>query len=91
MEAGNIADEYPVQFTQLRGTVTLAPAKLSSRSKLVKRSNSRILSEKCFQSTSKLLLYPLVENGGAEAPDLADLQGTNLPSPCHPLESLGME
>jgi hypothetical protein len=44
-----------------------------------------------FHSTGKLLLYPLVEDGGAEAPDFADLQGANVPSPCHPLERLGME
>ena len=48
-------------------------------------------SETGFQSTSKLLLYPLVKDGRAEAPDLADLQGTNLPAPRHPLERLGME
>jgi hypothetical protein len=44
-----------------------------------------------FQSTGQLLLYPLVEDGCAESPDLADLQGTNLPAPRHPLERLGME
>jgi hypothetical protein len=44
-----------------------------------------------LQSTGELLLYPLVEDGCAEAPDLADLQGANVPSPCHPLERLGME
>ena len=33
----------------------------------------------CSQSTGKLLLYPLVEDGGAEAPDFADLQGANVP------------
>ena len=43
------------------------------------------------QSTGELLLYPLVEDGSAEAPDLADLQGANLPSPCQLLERLGMD
>jgi len=31
------------------------------------------------ESTGELLLNPLVEDGCAEAPDLADLQGANLP------------
>jgi hypothetical protein len=44
-----------------------------------------------FQSTGELLLYPLVEDGRAEAPDFADLQGANVPAPRHLLESLGME
>jgi hypothetical protein len=35
--------------------------------------------ETSSELTGKLLLYPLVEDGGAEAPDLADLQGANLP------------
>jgi len=48
-------------------------------------------SETGLQSTGELLLNPLVEDGCAEAPDLADLQGANVPSPCHPLERLGME
>jgi len=47
--------------------------------------------ENGLRSTGKLLLYPLVEDGRAEAPDLANLQGTNLPAPRHPLERLGME
>ena len=38
--------------------------------------------EICSQLTGELLLYPLVEDGSAEAPDLADLQGANLPTPC---------
>jgi hypothetical protein len=44
-----------------------------------------------FQSTGELLLYPFVEDGGAEAPDFADLQGANVPFPCHPLERLRMD
>jgi len=44
-----------------------------------------------FQSTGELLQYPLVEDGRAEAPDFADLQGANVPAPRHLLESLGME
>jgi hypothetical protein len=44
-----------------------------------------------FQSTRELLLYPLVKNGRAEAPDPADLQSTNLPAPRHPLERLRMD
>jgi type I restriction enzyme R subunit len=43
------------------------------------------------ESTGELLLNPLVEDGCAEAPDLADLQGANVPSPCHPLERLRMD
>jgi len=46
---------------------------------------------KCSQSTGKLLFYPLVEDRRAEAPDLADLQGTNHATPRHLLERLGMD
>jgi len=42
-------------------------------------------------STGKLLLYPLVEDGCAESPNLADLQGANLPTPSKLLERLGMD
>lgn len=35
----------------------------------------------CFHSTGELLLNPLVEHGCAEAPDLANLQGTNQSAP----------
>jgi hypothetical protein len=44
-----------------------------------------------LESTGELLLYPLVKNGRAEAPDPADLQSTNLPAPRHPLERLRMD
>ena len=39
-------------------------------------------SEVCSQLAGKLLLNPLVEDGGAKAPDLADLQRANCPLPC---------
>src|ERR1035441_1825753 len=44
-----------------------------------------------LESTGELLLYPLVKNGRAEAPDPADLQSTNFPAPRHPLERLRMD